>query len=237
MNINRMLLAIAFLIVLTCSPALAAGKLIVNENQVVFGNLVEGVVARKIVTLTNNGDAALTIGNVSTSCSCTTTKLERPLLEPGESTILEIVYNTYKFPGKFEKYVYVQWGEGKAGTLTITMQGDVTPIPMGVLTAEPRKVIVGAMRVGEPKEAVFAIINTGDAAMQVTKVVSKKSGQIFFDAADKGAIVLKPGQSVQMPVSVRADKAGSYVEYIIIDSDARNVTHSGYKVVLVGNAE
>jgi hypothetical protein len=83
----------------------------------------------------------------------------------------------------------------------------------------------------------LTIQNTGDAEMRVTRIVGRKSGVVFLDAADKGPLLLKPGQRVLVPVTLTADAAGNYVEYIIFHSDARNVTRDGYKVVLVGEAK
>jgi len=237
MRIAILFLSLCCLIAATGSQALAAGQLSVSQDHLTFGTLTEGVVARKDVTLSNNGDSPLTIANVSTSCSCTTTKLGKDTLAPGESTKLEIVYNTYKFPGKFEKYVYIQWSEDKNNKMTITMIGEVTPIPMGVLSVDPRKIPVGTIHVGEPKSVNIFIKNTGDAPMQVNKIVGKKSGLIFFDATNKGPLLLKPGQNVPMPITVTASTPGNYVEYIIIESNARNVTADGYKVVIVGEAK
>jgi hypothetical protein len=227
---------IACLLVLWCGQALAAGALAVDQKLLALGILTEGDKAKRTVTLTNKGKAPLHIDNVSTSCSCTTTTLGKTDLKPGESTSLEIVYDTYKFPGKFEKYVTVAWA-GEKSKLVVTLVGDVTPIPMGVLDVAPRKISAGDMAVGAPVKLRLVVKNTGDAAMKVEKVEAQKAGLVFFDAAKDGAASLAPGQEWSLDFNVSAATPGTYVEYLLVHSDARNVTDKGYKVVIVGSAK
>lgn len=222
---------------LLCGQALAEGALAVSQKTLAFGTLKEGVVARKTVTVKNTGNAPVVIANVSTSCSCTTTTLGRTTLGPGESTSLEIVYNTYKFPGKFEKYVNLAWGEDGREQTVVTLVGDVTPIPMGVLDVTPRKLEAGDMAVGRVVSLTLRMKNTGDATLKVDKVAAQKSGAVFFDAAKGGTLTLAPGEEKDLPVSVTAPAPGNYVEYVLVFSDARNVTDKGYKVVVVGTAK
>lgn len=238
LRLGRLLVLALCLVGLSCGPALAGGALSVSQKTLKFGSLKEGVVAKKTVTVSNTGDAPLTIANVSTSCSCTTTSLGKSTLKSGEKTSLEIVYNTFKFPGKFEKYVTLTWGEGTSGQTVITMVGDVSPIPMGVLEVDPRKVEAGDMAVGKPTALTIRLRNTGDAAMKIEKVAAQKSGSVFFDAAKSGgAITLNPGEEKTVAVSVTASTSGNFVEYLMVFSDARNVTDKGYKVVVVGTAK
>jgi hypothetical protein len=237
MRIPKVIIFSLCLLVLFCDGAMAGGALMVDQKILEFGSLKEGMVAKKTVTVSNTGDAPVTIVNVSTSCSCTTTTLVKDTLKPGESTPLEIVYNTYKFPGKFEKYVTLAWGVGGGEQTVITMFGDVAPIPMGVLDVAPRKVEAGDMVVGKPVSLTISIRNTGDAALHVDKVMAQKSGAVFFDADKDSALTLNPGEEKSIPVLVTAFTPGNFVEYALIFSDARNVTDKGYKVVIVGLAK
>lgn len=232
MRIKSTLALAACLALLFCGQALAAGSLTVDQKLLALGSLKEGDKAKRTVTLSNKGNAALTIDNVSTSCSCTTTTLGQSVLKPGESTPLEIVYDTYKFPGKFEKYVTVSWGGTKK--TVITLVGDVDPIPMGVLDVNPRKLSAGDMAVGAPVALRLVVKNTGDAAMKVEKVEAQKAGLVFFDAAKSGTVSIEPGKEWTLDLQVSATAPGTYLEYLLIHSDARNVTDKGYKVVIVG---
>jgi hypothetical protein len=155
-------------------------------------------------------------------------------LQPGESTTLKIVYNTYKFPGKFEKYVVISTNAEEQKEHRITLTGNVDPIPMGVLEVDPRKIDAGTLSVGQTTTVPLVIKNAGDADMQVTKVYSKKHATVYFEAAVSGSMVIRPGQAAPISLDLTPNKTGRYLDYVMIDSDARNVTDKGYKVVVVG---
>ena len=209
------------------------GWLKANVMNIAFGNMVEGVAAQKKVQLKNTGTAPLKIANVTTSCACTTTALGRHELSPGQTTELTIVYNTYKFPGKFEKYVTVVTDADPQEELVIGLHGFVKAVPMGILTVEPRKIELGGVAVGVATTGTITVKNDGDATMTVNRVASKKYETVYFD----GSLAIPAGKTETIPFSVMAPKAGRYLDYVMIYSpDARNVTSEGYKVVITADA-
>lgn len=153
-------------------------------------------------------------------------------LLPGQATELTIVYNTYKFPGKFEKFVTVFTDINAQKELRIDIHGFVKAIPMGVLEVDPRKIELGEVKVGVPISGVIIVKNTGDATMELTKAVSKKYKTVYFS----GSASIPAGETFSIPLSVTAQEPGRYLDYIMIHSDARNVTKKGYKVVVTATA-
>ena len=154
-------------------------------------------------------------------------------LQAGQTTDLTIVYNTYKFPGKFNKFVTVFTDSDAQKELRIDINGFVKAIPMGVLEVKPRKLELGEVNIGVASTETIVIKNTGDATMKVTKVVSKKHKTVYFE----GAVSIMAGKSAEIPFSVIASKSGRYLDYVLIHSDARNVTKKGYKVVVTATAK
>lgn len=224
-----LLLTICMLTIATSAWAGAALK--ATPENISFGKMPEGPPATKVVKLTNTGDAPVNITNISTSCACTNTKYSKSTLAPNESLDLEITYTTFKFPGKFEKFIWVETKE-LADKYTITLTGDVDPMPMGVLAVKPRKVKAGNVPVGETVTAMIPIINTGDAPMEVTKLMSSKSDTVFFDAEKDGKVSIAPGETKEVAVTVAPTKKGRYLDYVMVFSNARNATDKGYKVVV-----
>ncbi|HDI59447.1 MAG TPA: DUF1573 domain-containing protein [Desulfobacteraceae bacterium] len=65
---KRLIVALlAGLTIAGAAPAMAAGKLSLDTTAVAFGTMKEGLVAEKVITLSNTGDAPLRIANVTTS--------------------------------------------------------------------------------------------------------------------------------------------------------------------------
>jgi hypothetical protein len=215
-----------------------AGGLSVSQERLDLGNLKEGVAAKRTVILKNSGPDQIKIANVTTSCSCTTTKLGRTELKPGQSTELTITYNTWKFPGKFEKYVTLFSGAQGKERKVITLVGYVDPVPMGVLTVKPRKLAVGELPLGKTTEKELVMQNTGNAPLSISKVVSKKFKTVYFDAKTTGSqITIKPGGRAALKLGLKPSQAGRYLDYVMIHGEARNITEGGYKVVLLGKVK
>lgn len=118
----------------------------------------------------------------------------------------------------------------------IDITGFVKAIPMGVLEVTPRKVSAGEIKVGAPALLEIEIKNTGDADMVLTRVVSKKHGTVYFDASACGKMTIRTGETKTIPIEIIAKKQGRYLDYVMIHSNARNVTKKGYKVVVVATA-
>lgn len=91
-------------ILAACSPAAAAPavpsstsgapRLSAGENLLQLGEVVNGVVVERDVTVRNEGDAPLVVEQVLTTCGCTTAALEPMTLAPGETGNLHIAFDS-----------------------------------------------------------------------------------------------------------------------------------------------
>ncbi len=72
-----------------------------------FGQVKEGEVLRHTFVLKNESEKTLTIKDVNTSCGCTVFKVEKKVILPGESTDLEVQFNSKGYSGLAQQYVYV----------------------------------------------------------------------------------------------------------------------------------
>ncbi|MHC4132766.1 MAG: DUF1573 domain-containing protein [Planctomycetota bacterium] len=72
---------------------------------------------------TNTGDGTLNIKKVTTTCGCTSSKLEKKVYAPGESGTLKITYNANKVPTKVNKKAYVTSNDPKNPKITLTITG------------------------------------------------------------------------------------------------------------------
>lgn len=163
--------------------------------------------------------------------------LDQREIMPGEKAELIIIYHTYKFPGKFEKYVTVFTDQGYQEKNIITITGYVEAIPMGVLDVETRKITAGEIMINEPAILVIKVKNTGDADLEIMKAEQKKQGTVFFDGTKSGNMVIHPGETREIPFKIMGKEPGQYLDYIILYSNARNVTEQGYKVVVVATVK
>jgi hypothetical protein len=73
-----------------------------------FGKAKEGEILKHNFLLKNDSTKPLKIQSINTSCSCTVSKVKKKTLLQGESTYIEVEFNTKGYSGLNEQYIYVQ---------------------------------------------------------------------------------------------------------------------------------
>lgn len=77
----------------------------VEEDTFDFGQAAEGDKVKHIFKFTNNGQTPLIISSVQASCGCTTPDYPKQPIKPGESSQIEVVFNTANQPGMQHKVI------------------------------------------------------------------------------------------------------------------------------------
>jgi hypothetical protein len=85
--------------------ASAAPQLYLPEESFDFGKIIQGDIVTHNFSIENHGASLLEISKVSPSCGCTAGRLDKPKLGPGERALLEITFNSDRFPGRQNKSI------------------------------------------------------------------------------------------------------------------------------------
>lgn len=72
-----------------------------------FGTIVQGEKARMTFEFTNTGDSQLIISSATGSCGCTVPDYPKTPIAPGESGVIEVLFNSEGKMGKQHKKVYL----------------------------------------------------------------------------------------------------------------------------------
>jgi hypothetical protein len=72
-----------------------------------FGKRQEGEVLKRTFILKNEYHKTLTIKDINTSCGCTVSRVKKKILLPGETTAIEVEFNTKGYSGGVKQYIYV----------------------------------------------------------------------------------------------------------------------------------
>lgn len=102
----------------------------VNPTHVDFGEIVQsgGTVSAKVV-VTNTGREPLVINRISTSCGCTSAKMDQSDLSAGESREMTITFDPMAHPdesGPIVRAVYLQTSDPDEPEIQIDVTGVVT---------------------------------------------------------------------------------------------------------------
>jgi hypothetical protein len=72
-----------------------------------FGEVQEGETLKHSFTLKNETDQPMLINDITTSCGCTVSRVQKKDLAPGEGTSLEVTFSSEGYSGETTQYVYV----------------------------------------------------------------------------------------------------------------------------------
>ena len=105
--INVKFLLISLFIAITLNAQAVGPKIAIDEDNYDFGTIVEGAIVSHDFFITNEGTENLVIIKVSASCGCTVAKPQDEVLEPGESTMMKVTFNSAHKRGNRKNYVTI----------------------------------------------------------------------------------------------------------------------------------
>lgn len=94
-----------------------------------FGRVKEGQIVRHDFTLRNNSNKILKVKDVTTSCGCTVSVVKKDTLFPGESTTIEVAFNSEGYSGPTQQYIYVHTDDLDNPVLRFIIKADVVKKP------------------------------------------------------------------------------------------------------------
>jgi hypothetical protein len=100
-------------------------KVAVDSSQHDFGQLGPGAIVSHRFQVSNKGGAPLRLLRVDTSCGCTSSLLGKDLLAPGESTELEVNFNTAGLQGPVQRTVTLVTDDPRSPSLLLGIQAEI----------------------------------------------------------------------------------------------------------------
>ena len=127
--IYPLLLVLAALILSACAPR--QPRIEVETDSVDFGEMINGEIATREVRVRNAGDAPLVVEAVSTSCGCTTAILEPMTIQPGETALLRIEFDSGahgpEANGPLTRQVFIASNDPEQTETVVEIKANVLP--------------------------------------------------------------------------------------------------------------
>ncbi len=95
---------IAGLTLIAATAFAGPGATVVNDSTWDFGYVPQNAKISHVFNIKSTGDQTLKIVQVIPGCGCTKTPLEKSEIAPGESTKLEVIFNTGQYRGRVTKH-------------------------------------------------------------------------------------------------------------------------------------
>ena len=101
----------------------SVAKIEFKESTIDYGEIAKGSDGVRVFEFTNTGNAPLVISNVAPSCGCTIPKKPTAPIQPGETGIIEVKYDTNRL-GPIRKTVTVT-SNAETPTVALKIKGRV----------------------------------------------------------------------------------------------------------------
>lgn len=107
-----------------CYPQEALKK---EERVWDLGRVKRNAVIKRAFSFKNDSGRAMNITGMNTSCSCTVTAAKDKSLLPGQSTEVEVKFNSRGYsPGAVQQHVYINTDDPNRPVLKFTVKAEVT---------------------------------------------------------------------------------------------------------------
>lgn len=202
-------------------------KLLVQPMKYDFGTVTQGETVTHSFILTNNGGDLLKIIHVQTSCGCTAATPERNELAPGESTNLEVTFNSTGRYGAQKKNITIKSNDPENPLLKLTLTGSVNKsndpnAKVPVIYFSETKHDFGKVKEGDVVEYTFQFGNNGKAPLKIKDVKTSCGCTAALVSNEQ----LEPGDSSTLKVKLDTkNRKGKMSRTITIQSnDPRDPT-------------
>lgn len=177
-------------------------KLYIPKDSHDFGTVNEGEMIKFNYVLVNTGDEVLKITNVMTSCGCTAAEPKKSNLNPGESTVLQVEFNTKGRAGAQQKYVSFSTNDPKNPRAKVSILGNVLLAQKEEVKDGPKLTLnenqhdFGFVQEGQKLTHVFKYKNTGTKVLEISNVTTSCG----CTAAIVDGKSLKPGEEGNLKI-------------------------------------
>jgi len=192
----RNILIILLSLTITAFAQLMGPKVSVQQVDYDFGNITQGDIVSHTFILSNNGGDLLKITDVRASCGCTAANPTKRELKPGESSNLEVTFNSKGRKGPQVKTVNVTTNDPDRKDVLLTIKCNIIePVVKenksgARIYFEETQHDFGKVKEGTKVEYTFKFENKGTEPL-VVKDVKTSCG---CTAAVVSSNTLKPGE-------------------------------------------
>jgi hypothetical protein len=196
-----------------------------------LGTVYTGQTKKIQFKIENTGGEVLQILGVSPSCGCTTAKMPKSSLKPGESDILELQFNTTGIIGKVEKHVSIQSNDPKASNATLTFKANV--ISEFEIVRYGSMVYFPNLKVGQMHKDTIELKNITKVPLTVLGVSEFSKGLV----ASTRRKTIAPAAVARIILNVTPENEGVANTQFVMETDSKNMPRVPVRVLYTATKE
>ena len=200
------------------------GTLSLSASTLDFGNVASGSSKTLSATVTNSGDARVTISSIAISSqyfALSATNL--PLtINAGQSTSFSLSFAPKAVASFSATATITSDASNATTTLNLAGAGTGSAVPPGQLTVNPSSEGFGNVILGTQQTQTITLTNSGESSVSISQV--SLSGGGFQMSGITAPLTLNPSQSTNFTVAFAPQAAGSAAGAVTITSNASDST-------------
>ncbi len=215
--------------ILIASVVSAQPRVALSQSDIDLGVVYRGDTKKTSFTIKNIGDKPLKILQVVPSCGCTALKKPKEVLQPGEEDRIDIEFSSATFRGRVEsKRIDIQTNDPLAEYASVRLTAEV----LEELAPENGTSLLwfGSMKVGSVAEQRIVFRNITGKPITIT-AAKPSDARITVTTSKKK---LAPNETVDITVTVKADKEGYTPDHIDLRTDSKNQSIVTINVSYIG---
>ena len=209
-------LFIIILVPLLAVTLAASAKITFEKTELDFGELESGKVTDLEYKFKNTGDQTLIIKNISSSCGCTVTRVEKKEYQPGEEGLIPVKFFSRGYNGKITKTITVATNDPKNVYTRLKVMGNV------VLKDFAQWEIIGADRLdfskvtlGQKYTEKIKFKNTGTIDLRIIEVTHAPEISPEFNKK-----VVAPDEEGEVNIVFKPMQVGRFAAFMRIRTNA-----------------
>ena len=163
-----------------------------------FGQVEQGEKVTHAFRFTNQGNQALQVQSVKTSCGCTAAVSASSTIPPGEAGTIQATFDTKRFAGQKAKSIRVHTNDPLSPVTTLTIQGEITT----EVQVQPAQVYMGRLQRGVPTSRTVTILYDQNKPFEITHITH--ANPAISVQTEDARIDGKQGKTLQVSVSKTA---------------------------------
>jgi len=167
-----------------------------------FGKINQGDKVTRVFKVENVGSADLVIQRVKSTCGCTATSISSETIKPGESSEIEVVFDSKRYHGTVTQSIYVESNDPQMPHKTLTIFGEIRPSSPEInISIDPEEWEFFALP-GEETTERFTIRNGGQQQLRIKAITTSSSqyevsiptDEISPQSYTSATLEIKPGE-------------------------------------------
>jgi hypothetical protein len=208
---------------------LSQPKIAVDKQNIDLGVIYNGSTVNEHIIIRNIGRDTLLILGVTTSCGCTTVRQPKATLNPGETDVVEVQFNSTGFRGKVEKHVFIASNDQMTPSMNVTMSGNVIE-ELQPVDNNSSVVWLGSVPVGRTVEKTVSFKNVSGKVITLLGFKSS-TPDVSVTFANKA---VNPADTISITFKITPHKTDYISEQVILQTDSKKQSQVPVRVTLIG---